>query len=363
LSTDFLGTQWRWGRSLLVLVVTSLLFAVAAEIAARLDDRVERGIAFFSSPSYDGELRTVRDGIIQGRAFGEYEKYKLNSWGFRSPEIGMEKKPGCRRVMVIGGSEMFGLYESPGKDFTAVLLSRLNERDCFEMINAGMSGMSLDAAMAYWRLRLVKFKPDIVMIYATPALQITDSFPPAPYRPRFEDERLAHGFQLRFLEWMRQYVHLPEAMQDWKVEREYKAEIASHPAGWVIDSPPEAGFKSFDAKLHALIDAVKSTGAAIVLMTHAERATPDTLDSHPHDVSYFKQNYPRVAPRVQLEFNEIADARVREITAQENLRLVDIDHLLSGCRECFADPVHFSDLGAERAADAAAQVLLAQQGS
>lgn len=361
MSTDFLGTQWRWGRCLLVLVATSFLFAVAAEIATRLDDRVERGIAFWGSPTYDGELRTVRDGIIQGRGFGEFQKFKLNSWGFRSPEITMAKRAGCQRLMVVGGSEMFGLYESPGKDFTAVLQSRLNEHGCVEMINAGMSGMSLDAAMAYWKLRLVQFKPDTVLIYATPALQITDSFPPAPYHPNFADERLADGFRLRFVEWLRQYVHLPEAIQDWKAEREYKLELAQHPAEWLIQSPPEAGLKSFDAKLHTFIDSIRATGASIVLMTHAERATLDTLDSHPHDVSYFKQNYPRVAPRVQLEFNEIADARVREITAEEKLQLVDIDHVLTGCRECFADPVHFSDLGAERAADAAAQVLLARQ--
>ncbi len=360
MSTDFLGTQWRWGRSLLVFVATSFLFALAAEIATRLDDRVERGIAILSSPTYDGELRTFRDGIIQGKAFGQFQKFKLNSWGFRGPEIAMAKPAGCQRLMVIGSSEMFGLYESPGKDFTAALQSRMSEHGCVEIINAAMSGMSLDAAMLYWKLRLAQFKPDAVLIYASPALQITDTFPPPPYVPRFE-ERLADGFRLRFLEWLRQYIHLPETIQDWKAEREYHGELARHPADWLIQSPPEAGLKSYEAKLHSFIGTLRASGATVVLMTHAERATVDTLASHPHDEFYFKQNYPRVVPRVQLQFNEIAVAREREIAAQEKLQLVDIDHVLTGCRECFADPVHFSDLGAERAADAAAQVLMARQ--
>jgi len=206
LSTDFLGTQWRWGRIVLVLVVTSLLFAIVAELAARVDDRIERGIPFSASPTYDSELRTVRDGIIQGRPYGRYGKFQLNSWGFRGPEIGMTVKPGCRRLLVIGGSEMFGLFESPGKDFAAVLHSHLVEQGCVEIINAAMAGMSLDAALAYWNLRLAQFKPEQVLIYATPALQITDAYPPVAAPTHLD---AVPGFRFRFLDWLRQYVHLP----------------------------------------------------------------------------------------------------------------------------------------------------------
>jgi lysophospholipase L1-like esterase len=343
----------------------TFITAVLAEIAVRIDDRMERGIPFLDNPTYESELRVRRDGILEGRPFGHYQKWQLNSWGFRGPEIGLEKRTGCDRIMVIGASEMFGLYESPGNDFAAALRSKLTGRRCAEVINTAMAGMSLGAARIYWSARLAQFRPDLVLLYVTPALQINDTFPPAPPAAASKPGPAAKGgddsapriYRSRLIDWLRQYIHLPDSMHDRSVRREIDQEINRHPAQWVLHSAPEQGLQSFSYNLGALVDEIAQSGAHIVLMTHAERVRSATIEDNPHDALSLEANNPHVAPKAQVEFDELANARVRQFAEARNLPLVDLDKLLTGCRECFFDPVHFTDAGASRAATAVAAAL------
>jgi hypothetical protein len=341
----------------------TFITAVLAEIAVRIDDRMERGIPFLGNPTYESELRVRRDGILEGRPFGHFQKWQLNSWGFRGPEIALEKRTGCGRIMVIGASEMFGLYESPGNDFAAVLRSKLSGRGCAEVINAAMAGMSLGAARTYWSARLAQFSPDLVLIYVTPALQINDAFPatqpaaaPKP-GPVAKAADAPNMYRSRLIDWLRQYIHLPDSMHDRLVRREIDQEINRHPTQWVLHSAPEQGLQSFSYNLGALVDEIARSGAHIVLMTHAERVRSSTIEDSPHDALSLEANNPHVAPRAQVEFDELANARVRQIAEARNLPLVDLDRLLTGCRECFFDPVHFTDAGASRAATEVATAL------
>jgi hypothetical protein len=45
-----------------------------------------------------------------GRPNAQYLKWKLNSLGFRGPEL----DPGATRILCVGSSETFGQYESEG---------------------------------------------------------------------------------------------------------------------------------------------------------------------------------------------------------------------------------------------------------
>jgi hypothetical protein len=347
-----------------MMTVVGSLSVLAAEIVARIDDRVERQIPLLASPTYESELRIRRDGIRQGRPHGHYKKWKLNAWGFRSPEIAFEKRPGCARVLVLGASEMFGLYESPGKDFSAVLLARLTSQGCYEVINAAMAGLGLASARIYWDIKLAAFRPDVVLIYPSPIMNINDTAPVAP--PSGSSVRAPSGKleaaeatppQSRLLDRLREFLHTPAVIDDWRIRRAVAAQLRAHPADWVQNEPPVAGLASFTAQLEALVVHIEASGAQVILMTTAGRITPDTLAKHPHDALWMQAEIPNVSPAARLAFTALANERIRTMAKTRKLPLVDVDRLLSGCLECFVDPAHFTDRGAELAASAAATTI------
>jgi hypothetical protein len=361
-------TDWRWSRALVVIAVVGLLSTLAAEIAARIDDRVERRIPLLASPTYESELRIRQNGILQGRPHGHYKKWSLNAWGFRSPEITLEKRPGCPRVLVIGASEMFGLYEDLGNDFSAILLARLTSQRCYEVINAAMAGLGLASAQLYWDIKLAAFKPDMVLVYPNPAMNINDFAPVAPPKgaptrapSRKLEAKEPTAVGSRLLDRLREFLHTPAVIDDWRTRRAVAAQLRAHPADWVQNEPPAAGLASFTAQLEALVAHIEVSGSRVILMTHAERITRETLVKHPHDALWLQAEILNVKPAAQLAFTALANERIRTIAKTRQIPLVDLDRLMSGCMECFVDPAHFTDRGADIAASAAAMAIQRNQ--
>ena len=49
----------------------------------------------------------------RGEPYGHFGQWRLNAYGFRSPEISILPAPAMVRIAALGASETFGLYESP----------------------------------------------------------------------------------------------------------------------------------------------------------------------------------------------------------------------------------------------------------
>jgi hypothetical protein len=356
---------WRWSRALAVTSVVGALSIMAAEILARVDDWVERSIPLLASPTYESELRIFRDGIFQGRPHGHYKKWKLNAWGFRGPEIALAKRSGCTRVLALGASEIFGLYESSGRDFSAALLTRLSAQGCYEVINAAMPGLTLGSARSYWDIKLAAFRPDVVVIYPTPDMSINDADRADPAgvtvgsQPRRPQAVQATPVRLRsrLFDRLSEFVHTPAVIDDWRIRRALAAQLRAHPANWVQHEPPPADLALFNAELDALVVDVATSGTTVMLMTHADRVTADTLAEHSHDALWMQSAIPNVTPAAQLAFTTLANRHIRTVASVRKLPLIDLDRILSGCLECFVDGAHFTDRGAELAAAAAATAI------
>jgi hypothetical protein len=357
--------SWQWRRALLVLVVLALLSAVLAELAVRAEDRIERGIPLTASPTYESELRIWRAGIWQGRPNGYFKKWRLNSLGFRSPEIDVVKHSGCTRIMILGASEIFGLYESEGHDFATTLGAELQGRGCFEIMNAAMAGLSLGSADIYWDMRLRDLHPDIVLLYPPPALTLLEYLekgasvlsPPARSRKADEPGPVSTKFSSRLLDRLHDHIHPPASIKDWRTRRALEARIASHPSGWQKSDVPAAALQVFDIQFGALIDDIAKAGAEPILMTHATSLRKADVSSRPHDALWLESENPQVTAAAQVTFNEDANALTRELASKRGLRTVDLDAALTGCADCFVDPAHFTDKGAGQAAAAAADLI------
>src|SRR6188768_3430358 len=107
---------------------------------------------------------------------GRYRHCLLNDFGFRHGRMSIEPRPGTQRVIVLGASEAFGLYEAAGHEFPAQLGERLKDRR-FEVINAALTGLTLASSIHYWESWVSRFKPAVVVIYPSPLFYLRDSPP------------------------------------------------------------------------------------------------------------------------------------------------------------------------------------------
>lgn len=97
---------------------------------------------------------------------GEYAvTVRINRFGFRGPEIDRRKKPGQKRVMVIGDSFTFGVGAEENETIPALLQKHWNPSgEKIQVLNAGVGNSS--PILYYLRLRdyLLDFDGDLVIL-------------------------------------------------------------------------------------------------------------------------------------------------------------------------------------------------------
>src|SRR6202011_2878753 len=123
--------------------VLKYLFIVLAvwEICARVQDAATDDAPILGAYGYSTML--YRDDLgIAGRPHAHYLKYRLNSLGFRGPEPQWDRE----RIICIGASETFGLYESPDMEYPRQLERELNAYATnrrYSVINVAYAGQRL----------------------------------------------------------------------------------------------------------------------------------------------------------------------------------------------------------------------------
>src|SRR5262249_26908441 len=143
-------------------------FLLGAEAGSRFDDLFFHGTPFLATPSREHDLTQTEPWGLRGRSHGAYRKWKLNQFGFRGPEIDRTPAPGTKRIVVLGSSESFGLYEDEGREYCALLDQKLRANGPFEVVNASMTGMALNRTMPYWENWVRQIEPHAVLLYPNP---------------------------------------------------------------------------------------------------------------------------------------------------------------------------------------------------
>ncbi len=67
--------------------------------------------------------------------------------------------------------------------------------------------------------------------------------------------------------------------------------------------------------------------------------------------------YARATPTDLVEFEQLANDSIRALAKRENVGLLDVDRVLTGQRQYFADLVHFNDAGAGKMAELLASAI------
>ena len=328
--------------------LVAYLYAVAicvigAEVTARVDDYVFSDTPILANPDREHDLVTYDELGPRGRPNGIFEHWRLNSFGFRSPE--MKREPNGVRVILLGASEAFGLYESPGHDIATVLQGRLRSegRNDIEVINAAMAGMALPAMRSYWNRWVKQFRPSVVVIYPSPTFYLdqssprlwTSSAPPAPVgmRSRMLDRlvRIAarndtlRGLRARFAIWKYTRDHEGLALFDREIPRDRLVQ--------------------FSDDLKSLAEDIQNSGATPVLLVPPFRAADPPRPQDYGELSNFRIFYPRATPEALTDFNYACQQAVHDLAGKAGWTFVDAASVMNGHRDLFADPVHPNDAG------------------
>jgi hypothetical protein len=363
-----LGASIRW--SALV-----ILFVLTLELTCRIEDWIRFRTPPFSPIASQTDL-LVRDADgVHGRPNARFQKWAMNALGTRGPAASLSKAPGTTRVVVVGASETFGLYESPGKEYPRQLEDSLNHAlasrpECspsgtrrYEVLNAAMPGMSLPTIDEDVRNRVRRFGADVVIVYPTPAQYLEDQ-PPRAATPdssgRAAEPPLAWALHPRITHRLREQIKtaLPEFLKTWMRRRETEQYVRANPPGWRFSSIPADRLAQYGADLRHLVGTIRSTGAVAVVATHANVfMQPGGID---RDLLLaWERFYPRAPGAIIVAFDSAARAETLRAAADSSVATVDLATRLSASpRAAFSDFSHFSDEGAAIVAGTLASSIL-----
>lgn len=358
-------------RSMMQFLLLGLVLLLAMEVSARTEDRVRYGTAWFSPYREQSEM-IVRDADgVHGRRSARFQKWGMDSLGFRGPEVDSAPARGTLRVVAAGASETFGLYESEGKEYPRQLEDSLTAAlpalTCLgavraEVLNAAMAGMTLPTVTQDVRLRLRRFSPNAIVYYPTPSQYLNDEMPVAASPdsnargPSAPDWR--RSLHPRVFDRLREQAKLllPLGVQDYLRTRMVARTVAQHAPGWRWNSLPSDRLEAYEADLRTLVGAVRAVGAEPVLATHGSIFPPGQVPD-PRPLHMWERFYPRATGAVILAFDSAAAVRTRRVARDSSTALADVLPAVEPTG--YADNIHFNDVGAARVAGTMAAAVLA----
>ena len=325
-------------------ILCVIVFILALELCARFDDVLSYDAPFWGP--YNNEILLKTDSLGRwGKPGARYEKWQLNSLGYRGPEL----RPGTVRIVCFGASETFGLYEAPDEEYPRQLerdLNQLAERTEFQVVNAAFPGETLPTAILRVPQVVSQVHPLYALIYIPPANYIdmkSESVESANLKQRATlSDRI---FQLRIAERISNLLKsaLPKVIQT--ELREFQIRRAtSHVV--VMKTLPQKNVERYHQDLVSMIDALRAHGVEPILVTHA---TEFGLSNSPRDrdiLTEWRKFYPTLDENGFMDMERRMNQVTRETAIRENLTLIDAANEMPPGPENFADMVHFTTKGA-----------------
>jgi hypothetical protein len=332
-----------------------LAFALALETCARLDDFFRYGAPFFASYTYDNMFTVDAIGRT-GKPNARYRDYVLNSLGYRGPEL----KPNGIRVICIGASETFGLYEDPGKEFPRQIESDLNSSapsKNFQVINAGLVGQTAGTAALRIPQYVERVHPRFAVIYPTPANYI---WLPWLRKGPAAQSASTPKFDSRALDKIRDAIkrYAPPSLLGYLRRKDINREAANY--GKPMDQVSEESVAVFRSDVSTMIDSFRTYGVRPVLVTHANRFGPNLSEKDREELTAWRRFYPMLTESGFLEMEKRMNEALRSVAAEKHVPLVDGAAIVPPGDEYFGDAIHFTTKGSSLIASAIAEKILQQ---
>src|SRR5262245_49235229 len=274
----------------------ALTCLAAAELMSRLDDYLFSDISPLASPDRERDLILQTPWGSRGKPNGHYRKWHVNEYGFLGPSLA--QMPTGTRVMVLGASETFGLYESAGQNYPAKLSNELARRgrSDVEIVNAAMAGMALPTLKVYWNNWASAFRPSFVLLYPSAHFYLDNERPRAsPVHATTDGPAVGLRVTSRFVE------RIVDKAKQMPLLRTLRSQLEIGRAQWskgpdyrfMAGNLPLDRLNAFARDLEDLADTIASTGARPVLITPAFKTPSPPAPGDLAELQYFRIFMPR----------------------------------------------------------------------
>ena len=322
------------------------------ECCARLDDWISYG----ASPLglYDPLVLDAFDNIgLHGKPHAHYLKWKLNSVGFRGPELDMT----AMRILCVGSSETFGQYESEGHEWPRELERVLNKSAPagvhYQLVNSGYSGETFPTSLERLAARLQLVRPKVVLFYPSLAHYLAlpkEKYAGPPNRPKFRwrmQGRIENAMKAALPMWFQTWIRL-----------RYIADAQGKQPQWA-DMPAELQ-ERFGQDLETAIELSRAAGAEPVLITHANRFKDRVEPAERFMLISWNRFYPMLREDSFLRMEGSMNAVMKRVAKEQGVLLIDAAKAMPSGPGYFADFVHFNDRGSAAFSGIVAEKLAPQ---
>ena len=335
----------------------ALIAAVTWEACTRIQDQVTLGVPALSL-RYEAPAIYAYDARgVHGIPFAHDGKFRINSIGFRSPELVPERET----ILCLGASETFGIAETDGKEYPRQLERRLNEAHPgrYQVVNGALPGERIEDIEVTLARTLKTTRPKYAILYASPgsAIWTAEQWDHLHPTPTSKDPPVERWGRFRLLSRLTSKIRaaLPEPIQAWSRKRAVVAAIAAAheiPASHL----PESNFRAFSDHLERTLAVLAAAHVRTIVVTHANRFGPDGA-VRDAQLETFRAFYPRLTDDGLFDTQRRFNAVLRRAARTRHLPVVDAARQIAPGSANFSDFFHFTDRGSARMAQLLADAV------
>jgi len=304
-------------------------------------------------------------GILHNVPNAKYEKWEINSFGFRGREINLEKREGQIRIVCLGASETFGLYESKDKEWPSQLGEML--KDPFprvEVINASVIGLNFNKRKDYVEKYVLPLKPDILIILNQRFVLFVKDMIRGLGREdsvnQVKEREIKNPIKVLLSRGKTISKHhkaierclpksLSTAISMWRLREKIRRKEKRHCIHQKpMDEVPENIVLEYEKDLRLFIHYLNENHILPVLSTYPALITPFNKEFHKNLLLATRHVYCIELSEIGLmDASEKLNDAVRRVAQDYHLPFVDNDRLIPKTLEYFGDNFHFTNKGAE----------------
>jgi len=359
-------------------VVAFLIFLLTIELCTRIDDKLKYNAPFSGIYSVENLRRSDALGFLVNAPGSRFEKWENNSFGFRGPEITLQKPDGVVRCVCMGTSETYGLYEGPGKEWPSRLNEILGGKGNYEVINSAIVGLRMDDYKVYLAKHVLKFKPDIVVIMINPYMYFAglvrrenqsnarqkqkvticaEVTKEAPFFVPRSYTRLTQVTKktLKGLipeSWLKSYqinagLKQVKEAQRWRLKNKKP-----------LETVPQEHIDTFRDELRSLILFIQDNNAKVILSTYPVLIDKHNVNNYYEEILDTQRFSAEFSIEGLLDASNAANNVIMQTARELGVGVVDNYHLVQKTTEYFADNVHYTDKGADAVAKNMARYIV-----
>jgi len=324
------------------ILVLTLVLTLIAEITVRGRMYIKHGTFW----GFDTRTRDSVTGLLLPEPNTENNNFKINSSGFRSPEIERHKPDSRIRLAYLGGSTTFST-EVAGNDntwpaITTDLLSKRYPDADFDYMNAAAIALTTLDSRINVEKRVAPYSPDIVVIYHAINDIAYDAWHEAADAGLIPPvDRSVHSPIMTFI--LKKSL-LADLLQ--KNLSIFFADTKTENQQHKVPFRKEAMTELFRQRYADLVSSALDVAPLVVLSTFTNRLrsgltpeqTAEAMHSHAFYVPYYTQDDLLSALK---SYNDV----IREFADNERVVVIDSETAIAGTSENFVDSVHLSGAG------------------